>query len=195
MTPDEIIQSLERYRFNLVEIMGRFVKGHNSYRIRREDDPSYRTFIIEIIDLLTDAMGDNKYSKMIAAKFQEGTYNQLQTPSYKSIEDIVSIIDSVITRLKRTPDFYTKKEEPTKHEEPIKTELKPTDKVTLKWLWEFVPHSFWIYLVSGLVSALVAAFGFGVKFAETNLYKSLTSPGSPNTNSKIQNVSSSAIKR
>lgn len=122
MTSEQIIQELERYRFNFTEIMGTFVRGHSSYRIRREDDPVYRTLIIEIIDLLTDAMGDNKYSKMIAAKFKEGTYNQLQTPSYKSIEDIVSIIDSVVTRLNRNPDFYIKKEEPTKPNEPIKEE-------------------------------------------------------------------------
>lgn len=195
MTSEQIIQELERYRAELTQIMGRFTRTYNSMDIKYEDEPRYQTIVLEIIDFLNDSIGKNQYSPAINMKFNQGIFNGMQTPSYKSIEDIVVIIDSVVTRLKRNPDFYIKKEEPVKQEEPIKAELKPTDKVTLKWLWEYVPHSFWIYLVSGLVSALVAAFGFGVKFAETNLYKSLTSPASPNTNSKIQNARSSATKR
>lgn len=191
MTSDQIIQELERYRSELTGIMERFVESYRSFDIAREDDPRYRTYIIEIIDFLNDSFGKNQYSQAIDIKFQQGIYNELQTPSYKSIEDIVSIIDSIITRLKRNPDFYVKIEEPKKQEEPIKTELKPPDKITLKWLWEYVPHSFWVLLVS----ALVGAFGFGVKFADTNLYKSLTSPASPNINSKIQNTRSSAVKK
>lgn len=191
MTSEQIIQELERYRAELTGIMERFDFSQPHFCIKNEDDPRYRTFVIEIIDLLNDTIGKNQYSPIINQLFNDGIAGYYNTPSHKSIEDIVSVIDSVITRLKRNPDFYIKKEEPKKLEEPIKTELKPPDKVTLKWLWEYVPHSFWVLLVS----ALVGSFGFGVKFADTNLYKSLTSPASPNASSKIQNTISSAVKK
>ncbi|NVN93131.1 MAG: hypothetical protein HXX11_21395 [Desulfuromonadales bacterium] len=190
MTSEQIIQELERYRSELTGIMGRFVDSTRAYRITKEDDPRYRTFIIEIIDFLNDSFSKNQYSSAIDIKFNQGIYNELQTPSYKSIEDIVSIIDSVITRLKRNPDFYIKKEEPTRQDGPTKIELPPPEKVTLKWLWEYVPHSLWA-LLGGL---LLSSFGLGVKFAETNLYKSLTNPASPSVNSAIQNSRSSAVK-
>lgn len=172
--------------------MGRFVRRPNSYRINREDDPIYRTFIIEIIDLLNDSMGNNKYSKMISSTYQQGIYNEFQIPSYKSIEDIVSIINSVITRLERNPDFYVKKEEQEKPNEPERSELKPPDKVTLKWLWEYVPHSFWVLL--GTI--LIGAFGFGVKFAGTDLYKSLTNHENYPVKSTIQpNISGMVVDK
>ena len=191
MTPEQIIKELERYRFELTGIMERYIHGHNSLRIKREDDPRYRTFIIEIIDLLNDALDKNKYSQLINNAFMQGTYNELQTPSYKSIEDIVSIIDSAITRLKRNPDFHIKKEEPMKLDEPMKTDLKPPDKMTLKWIWEHTPPSYyWKVLVF-----LFAIFCLGITFASTNLYKSLIEPAIPNKNNAIQNIRSSAVKK
>jgi hypothetical protein len=177
MTSEQIIQELERYRSELTGIMMRFVDGHNSYDILREDDPRYRTFIIEIIDLLNDSIGKNQYSPLINQLFNEGISGYLQSPSYKSIEDIVSVIDSVITRLKRNPDFYVKKEEPKKQEEPIKTGLKPPDKVTLKWLWEHVPYTLW----GLLIGLLISAFTLGVTVADTKIYKSVISLFTPNT--------------
>lgn len=191
MTSDQIIQELERYRYELSEIMGRFIRFTKSYDISPDDDPRLRTYITEIIDLLNDSLGDNKYSKTIQSTYQAGISNYLETPSYKSIEDIVSEIDSVITRLKRNPDFYVNKEEPKKQEEPIKTELKLPDKVTLKWLWEYVPHSFWALLGT----LLIGAFGLGVKFAETDLYKSLINPTTATKNIAVQNNRSSAVKK
>lgn len=187
MTSEQLIQELERYRSELIGIMGRFVHGHNSYSILREDDPRYRSFIIEIIDLFTDTMGDNKYSEMVASKFQEGTYNEFRIPSYKSIEDTVSIIDSAITRLKRNPDFYIKKEVPIKSEEPINNALKLPEKVTMKWIWEHTPPSYyWTALVF-----LFAIFCLGIAFAKTNLYKSLMDEASASisTNKNIPKTS------
>lgn len=177
MTSEEIIQELERYRAELTGIMGRYVHGHNSLRIKNEDDPRYRTFVIEIVDLLNDSIGPNQYSAIIAQQFNEGITNYLQTPSYKSVEDIVSVIDSVITRLKRNPDFYIKKEESVKPNETEKTELKLPEKITLKWIWEHTPSSYyWTALVF-----LFAIFCLGIAFAKTNLYKSLMEEATANT--------------
>jgi hypothetical protein len=150
MTSEQLIQELERYRSELTGIMGRFVSRRNSYDIQREDDPRYRTFVIEIIDLLNDSIGKNQYSPIINQIFNEGITNYLQTPSYKSIEDIVSVINSVITRLKRNPDFYIKKEEPEKSNPTEKTvnenieEKQGIDpvhlpsKVTVGWLFQLL---------------------------------------------------------
>ena len=191
MTTEQIIQELERYRSEFTGIMGRFVHRRNSLDIKTEDDPRYRTFVIEIIDLLNDSIGKNQYSPLINQIFNEGISGYLQSPSYKSIEDIVSVIDSVITRLKRNPDFYIKKEKTENTKESAKPELKPPDKVTLKWLWEYVPHSFWLLLGT----LLIGAFGFGVKFAETSLYKSLTNQANIPTLNPIQSNRSSVVSR
>jgi hypothetical protein len=191
MTSDQIIQELERYRAEFTGIMERYVHGHNSLSIKREDDPRFRSFVIEIIDLLNDTFGKNQYSPLINQIFNEGISNYIQTPSYKSVEDIVSVIDSVITRLKRNPDFYVKKEEPKKTEEPIEPALKPPEKVTLKWLWEHVPPDYiWKFLL-----LLFAVFSLGITFASTSLYKSLTEPATPSKNNSIQNIKSSAVQK
>jgi hypothetical protein len=175
MTPDEIIQQLERYRFNLVEIMGRYVRGNNSYRIRREDDPIYRTFIIEIIDLLNDSFGKNKYSLLINNTFMDGTNNMLQTPSYKSVEDIVSVIDSAITRIKRNPDFNIKKEEqlkPIEPEKPSEEEIvkkRVADRTDLTVTDLLFSSNYKVKLLVGVV--FLAGLGIGVSFGASKLYK------------------------
>jgi hypothetical protein len=120
MTPEQIIEELERYRSELTGIMSRYV----DYHIQRDDDPKFRTFVLEIHDLLNDSFGKNQYSSLIIQRFNEGITNYTQSPSYKSVEDIISVIDSVITRLRRNPDFYLKKEEPVKPDEPKKPEEK-----------------------------------------------------------------------
>jgi hypothetical protein len=186
MTPDEIIQELERYSAELTGIMGRFVHSSGSYDIRDEDDPRYRTFIIEIIDLLNDTIGRNQYSPLINQMFNEGISGYFHRPSYKSIEDIVSVINSVITRLKRNPDFYIKKEEPIKPSEPEKTELQPPEKVTLKWIWEHVPYRYWL----AFFGLLISAFLIGASIGETKLYKMITdlTTSTPNVSKKIPTV-------
>jgi hypothetical protein len=175
MTSENLIEELERYRFNLTEIMGRYVHGHNSYRIRKEDDPKYRTFVIEITDLLNDSLGKNQYSPIINKIFNEGISDYFQSPSYKSVEDIRSILDSVITRLKRNPELCNPRHEDT----PIETKpIEYPEKITLKWLYAHVPYRFWSYLL-GL---LFAAFILGTTFANTQLYKSLAALITPSAN-------------
>ena len=51
-------------------------------------------------------------------------------------------------------------------------ELNPPQKVTLHWLWKYVP---WHYWVSAL-GLLVAAFLAGMSFADSSLYKSRIKP-------------------
>lgn len=150
MTPEQIIQELERYRAELTGIMDRYDFSQPHFCIKNEDDPRYRTFVIEIIDLLNDTIGKNQYSPRINQLFSDGIAGYYNTPSHKSIEDIVSVIDSVITRLKRNPDFYIKKEELEKSnpiEKPVnenieeKQEIDPVhlpSKVNVGWLFQLL---------------------------------------------------------
>ncbi len=187
MTSENLIKELERYRNELTAIMGRFSRTSDGYHIHNEDDPRFRTFVIEIIDLLNDSIGKNQYSPLINQIFIEGISNFVQCPSYKSIEKIASVLDSVVTRLKRNPELCNPKKE------IITTERKPIeypDKITLKWLWEHVPPSyFW-----KLILLLFAVFCFGIAFGKTNLYKSLTDVVTANTNNTQINNTKIPIK-
>ena len=126
MISENLIKELERYRNELTKIMDRFTRSSNAYHIHREDEPRFRTFVIEIIDLLNDSIGKNQYSPLINQIFNEGVSNFYQSPSHKSVQDIVSVLDSVITRLKRNPELCnpqieTKeiKKEPTQYPDQI----------------------------------------------------------------------------
>lgn len=176
MTPEKTIDQLMEYRSELSGIMKRFAQSPGDYSIRSEDDPRYRTIVIEVVDLINDSLGDNKYSQLIYQMFNVGIQNYLQSPSYKSIEDIVSVIDPAITWIKRNADKLTAKVE-QKTTEPIKSELNPPDRVTLKWLWEHVPYTLWVFFIGLLISA----FTLGVTFADTKLYKSAISLLTPNS--------------
>jgi len=167
MNSENLIKELERYHLELNQIMGRFNKSSSGLHIRREDYQQYCSFVIEIVDLLNDSLGENHYSKLINQKFNEGISNYLQSPSYKSIEEIISIIISVETRLKRNSSIIHGNND--LKQRTIEQVTYP-EKVTLKWLLAHVPASYWWSCI--LILAFV--FGLGVKFGNTNLYKSLT---------------------
>jgi len=179
MTSENLIQELERYRGELTKIMGRFNRSSKSYHIHAADDPRFRTFVIEIIDILNDSIGANQYSPLINQIFNEGISNFYESPSYKSVEDIVSVLASVITRLKRNPELCNpKKENATPDNKTINDTIKYPDKITLKWLRDHVPASFfWSFVL-----ILFFMFCLGLKFADTKLYKSLIETYTANNN-------------
>ena len=133
MTSDNLIKELERYRNELTQIMENFNRTSGGYYIRREDDPRFRSFVIEIIDLLNDSIGKNQYSPLINQIFNEGISNFYHSPSYKSVENIVSVLDSVNTRLKRNPELCNPKKE---NKEIKKEPIRYPDKITLGKLEE-----------------------------------------------------------
>ena len=167
MQSGQLLQEIERYRVELIQIMKRFKKSSNGYRMRRDGDPRFRTFVIEIIDLLTDTLGKNQYSPRINQIFKEGVSNDLQIPSYKSVEEIVSVIKSVETRIKRNPEFVKQKELVAMSS---KKNIEYPSKITLKWLWEYVPINYWVWFLGLLISAFIA----GIAFTEIPLYKNIT---------------------
>lgn len=80
------------------------------------------------------------------------------------ISDVIGIVNKTITKmeLQREPT-------PLDNEKESKKELEYPDKVTLKWLFSYVPWSFWAWAV-GL---LLFTFSLGLTAAETKLYTDL----------------------
>ncbi len=169
MTAENLIKELVRYRDELTKIKNRFNRTNSGIHINNEDDPRLRTFVIELMDLINDSISENKYSLLIQRTFNAGISNFLQSPSYKSVEDIISILDSIITRIKRNPELCNPKKINTPSMK--KTLAYPgEDSLTLKWLWQNVPYKFWIWLIS----LLIASFLLGVFIGQSKLYQDLT---------------------
>jgi hypothetical protein len=134
MTTENIIKELERYRQELVAIMARYTPPTSSdvihhHHINPQDEPRFRTFVIEINDFLNDSIGKNQYSPLINQIFYEGISNYYESPSRDSVEKIISVLDSVITRLKRNPELCNPKKEntPSERERPEFTKGKQKD--------------------------------------------------------------------
>lgn len=105
MNNEELIIEIERYEATLVAILSRF----KDYHIRREDDPLLRQIVRELIELFNDALGKNSYSSQIGDEFSVGLYNEFRSPSYKSVENMISVVRAALTRLKRNPEPLTRK--------------------------------------------------------------------------------------
>lgn len=109
MTPEDVIAHLEKYETDLSGILSRFAKTRDRIFINRHDDPKYRQIVQELADLLNDALGHNQYSSTIVNIANEGIRNFSHSPSFKSVEDIISVVRSAITRIKRNPEVAAQK--------------------------------------------------------------------------------------
>ncbi len=109
MSPEEVIEHLERYESDLSGILSRFTKTRDRISSGRDDDPRNRQIVQELADLFNDSLGRNTYSHSIANIANEGVSNFFHSPSFKSVEDIISVVRSAITRIKRNPDVIVHK--------------------------------------------------------------------------------------
>jgi len=109
VTPEELIGHLEQYEIQLSGILSRFTKTRDSIYINGNDDPKYRQIAQELIDLFNDNLGANQYSRSISEFANAGVSNFTGSPSFKSVEDIISLLRSAITRIKRNPGFVASK--------------------------------------------------------------------------------------
>ncbi|OGT93199.1 MAG: hypothetical protein A2057_05820 [Ignavibacteria bacterium GWA2_35_9] len=109
MNNEIFIKTLQDYKSTLEKILSRFEQDYDSISIRSEDDPIYKQIVIELIDLFNDAIGSNEYSSMIGSHFYEGLANFLQSPSYKSVENIIVVLGAAITRFQRQPELLDKR--------------------------------------------------------------------------------------
>lgn len=175
MNHEQFISELESYHDELLQITRRFNRTRGNYHIQSEDDPHFRALVIEIIDLLNDELGSNKYSGQISNIFQTGVANYLRSPSYKSIEDISSTIKAIITRVKRNPEIVGQKNK------VIKTQNKPTDNKSQKNNKEF--NNFYELFINSnykvrfvLIGISLACFVAGVTLGQSALYAERIAP-------------------
>jgi hypothetical protein len=99
----------------------------------------------------------------------------VQATAAEKCREAQSILKSKLG-LTEVPDTYAAKYEPQisvpnapRGLQAERKEPEYPEKVTIKWLYQNVPLSAWIWLAS----LLIAAFGLGVMFAETKLYDNL----------------------
>lgn len=121
MDADTIIAELRRYEGELTTILSRFTRTRDGIHIDRRDDPLFRQYAQELVDLFNDALGRNSYSAQIAGEFNQGVSNYVGTPSFKSVENIISVVRAALTRLGRNPALLERKkaEESLRHRENV----------------------------------------------------------------------------
>ncbi len=105
MSPADVIAHLEHYESDLSGILARYTRTRDGIHINQNDDPRYRQIVQELVDLFTDSLGRNRYSQNIANIANEGVSNFTHSPSFKSVEDIISVLRSALTRIKHNPDM------------------------------------------------------------------------------------------
>lgn len=121
MDSEQIVAEIKRYETELVGILSRFTHSRDGIHIGRGDDPLFRQYVRELMDLFNDILGQNSYSHQIAGEFNNGVSNFVGSPSYKSVENILSIVRAALTRFARNPELLVRKnaEASLRHRENI----------------------------------------------------------------------------
>ena len=121
MDAEQIVAELRRYENELACILSRFTRNRDSINIDQGDDPLFRQYVRELVDLFNDVSAEESYSTQITGEFQEGVSNFLRTPSYKSVENILSIVRAALTRFTRNPELFVRKktDEVLRHQENV----------------------------------------------------------------------------
>ena len=108
MTPDQVIAEFERYEAELARILGSFRRTSSGIDIGQGDDPLYRQYARELVDLYNDALGSNSYSPQIAAEYSSG-FGYLGAPSFKGVENVLGVVRASLTRLRRHPELLVRR--------------------------------------------------------------------------------------
>lgn len=108
MTHDQVIAEFERYEAELARILGSFRRTNDGIHIGQGDDPLYRQYARELVDLYNDALGPNSYSSQIAAEYSNG-FGYLGSPSFKGVENVLGIVRASLTRLRRNPELLVRR--------------------------------------------------------------------------------------
>lgn len=178
--PDQIIGELRRYEHELSSILTRFTHSQDEIYIGRGDDPTFRQYVRELIDLFNDALGQNSYSRQIVGEFNDGVSNFTGSPSYKSVENILVVVRAALTRFTKNPELLVRKTPQTQPDvkEGAVANIPPRTG-TLNERFESHP------VVWGLT---LLAIGFGAGFtARTYLLSETTSkPTSAPVNCRVE---------
>ena len=167
MTQVEFIAHLESYRTDLEGILSRFVHKQSDISIANNDQSKFYQLILEIQALFRDNLPATNYDKLIVKEYNIGVENFLESSSYDSVQKCIGILKAVKTRVANTPELFSKLNIQTTSAESGQSRLQPPEKVTLRWLYNHVPSSFWIWLVGIFFAVFVAGVGLGrLKFIQ-----------------------------
>jgi hypothetical protein len=112
MSSEQILGEFKKYETEFAGILSRFKRNRDGIWIGEGDDPILRQYVREIIDLCNEVFGKNTYSIQISAEFDNGVQNISGSPSYKSVENILSVIRAVLTRLNRSLELMVRQKAP-----------------------------------------------------------------------------------
>jgi predicted nucleotide-binding protein len=105
LAPEKIIEEIERYEKRLTGILSRF-RGHDmrSLGMAETDADIYPQLIIDIAELLGDAIGPNAYTTNIMNWYNTGN------ASFGSVQQILAVIRAAHTRVTRHPEILLKEQ-------------------------------------------------------------------------------------
>ena len=109
MDAEQIVAEIKRYENELEGILSRFTRSCDGNRIGRDDDPLVRQYVRELMDLFKDIPGQDSYARQIAVEFNVGVSNFVGSPSYKSVETILSVVRAARTHFARNPVLLVRK--------------------------------------------------------------------------------------
>jgi predicted nucleotide-binding protein len=109
MDNEVILALLNEYASRFEGILARFERDSGGLYMLSSDEPLYRQWVHELIDLFNDCLGRNHYSIQIAKEFNEGIAIFTDTPSFSGVENILSILRAAITRFSRNPEILSRK--------------------------------------------------------------------------------------
>jgi len=104
----QFLSELKRYEKAFEGILSRFRRDMSGVYIGDGDDPLFRQYVRELVDLFNDMLGTNTYSAQIATEANEGVSNFYGTPSFKSVENITSVLRAALTRFARNQEFLVR---------------------------------------------------------------------------------------
>lgn len=104
MTTEEFLKELCKYEAILNSVTTRFTKHGNYLTIGPADRKVFKQTVHEVIDLITDGLkSPAQYAGQIETKAAFANNNFLGSPSKSGIEDVVTVLQSLITRVQRNP--------------------------------------------------------------------------------------------
>ena len=109
MKMDSLLTELNTYSNELEQILGRFKRTRDAINIADDDETWFRQIAFEVGDLVNDEIVDgHKYYTQIRSDYNESISNWLNTPSFAGVQRVKTVIDSIITRIKRNPGILGK---------------------------------------------------------------------------------------
>lgn len=108
LTAEEIISEFERYESELERIRASFTHSRDGIYISRQDDPLYRQYARELVDLYNDALGKNSYAAQISHEYTAG-FGHMGSPSLRGVESVLGVVRASLTRFRRNPDLFNRR--------------------------------------------------------------------------------------